>query len=240
MHDNYAQDTDRGTTSRLRRALCGISIALVSGAIIQNAVFGQQERVFSQSRVSISSDAGKLDKLFSVLTQSRPAGQPGHTRVKVQPEQPSARDTGPTANAQVLKAQRELARIGEYSGRIDGVLGDRTRMAIRRYQRSNGLSDTGQPDQKFFEHLDYVRRIQAASTITGSTARAVDRSAIVRVQIALQRLGYDPGPVDGKKGIKTSQAIRSYQADMRLPVDGELSPFIVERLASALSSARNQ
>ncbi len=240
MHDNRADDIDRMATGRLGRVFCGISIALVSGAIIQNTVFGQQTRIYSQPRISISADANKLDKLFSVLAAKRQVNQPGRTRVKVQPAQAGSQNVATSANAQVLKAQRELARIGEYSGRLDGVLGEQTRTAIRRYQRNNGLTETGRPDKQFFERLDFVRKILAASTITGSVESAIDRSAIARVQIALQRLGYDPGPVDGKKGIKTSQAIRSYQADMNLPVDGEISPFIVDRLASTLNSARNQ
>ena len=47
-----------------------------------------------------------------------------------------------------------MAETGHYTGDIDGVLSDRTRNAIERYQRHNGLNVTGEPDQKLFDHLD--------------------------------------------------------------------------------------
>jgi hypothetical protein len=42
----------------------------------------------------------------------------------------------------VAEMQRRLARAGYYHGRIDGVMGPRTRYAIRAYQRSHNLRVT--------------------------------------------------------------------------------------------------
>ncbi|MGH6896894.1 MAG: trypsin-like peptidase domain-containing protein [Geminicoccaceae bacterium] len=53
------------------------------------------------------------------------------------------------------------------------------------------------------------------------------------VQQRLADLGYDPGPVDGVVGPSTRAAIRAFQADAGLPVDGEIS----EGLYAALESA---
>ena len=44
----------------------------------------------------------------------------------------------------VVQVQRLLASDGYYSGRIDGVVGGRTRHAIRSYERSHGLPIDGQ------------------------------------------------------------------------------------------------
>jgi hypothetical protein len=44
----------------------------------------------------------------------------------------------------VVQVQRRLASDGLYSGRIDGVVGSRTRRAIRAYERSHGLRVDGQ------------------------------------------------------------------------------------------------
>jgi hypothetical protein len=42
----------------------------------------------------------------------------------------------------VREMQRRLARAGYYRGRIDGVMGPRTRYAIRAYQRSHNMRVT--------------------------------------------------------------------------------------------------
>jgi len=49
-------------------------------------------------------------------------------------------------------------------------------------------------------------------------------------QIALGRLGFDPGPADGVIGAGTRKALRAWQTDRRLPADGYLSSDMVARL----------
>ena len=58
------------------------------------------------------------------------------------------------------------------------------------------------------------RRDQAA---TSSTTRS-----------SLARLGYDPGPVDGVYGQRTSDAISQFQVYNHLPVDGRPSPALLD------------
>ena len=45
-------------------------------------------------------------------------------------------------------------------------------------------------------------------------------SLVANTQSGLSRLGYDPGPVDGVLGPRTSAAIREYQYDNDLALDG--------------------
>ena len=59
------------------------------------------------------------------------------------------------------------------------------------------------------------------------------RDRIANLQRALRRLGYDPGPVDGIPGARTRAAIRAFQTDAGLPVNGRIS----ERLESAVLAA---
>ena len=49
-------------------------------------------------------------------------------------------------------------------------------------------------------------------------------------QIALGRLGFDPGPADCVVGAGTRKALRAWQADRKLPADGYLSSDMVARL----------
>ena len=48
----------------------------------------------------------------------------------------------------VARVQQRLARAGIYRGPIDGVLGDRTRYAIRVYERNHGLPADGRIDPR--------------------------------------------------------------------------------------------
>lgn len=47
-----------------------------------------------------------------------------------------------------------------------------------------------------------------------------DRAFVVALQQALGRRGYDPGQIDGVIGVRTDQAIRAFQRDHQLSVDG--------------------
>ncbi len=46
---------------------------------------------------------------------------------------------------------------------------------------------------------------------------------VAATQANLVRLGYNPGPIDGRYGPRTRAAIRRYQRDQKLQVDGRLS-----------------
>lgn len=56
-------------------------------------------------------------------------------------------------NATVSAVQSELAKIGYYSGGIDGNLGDQTQAAIAHYQEDNDLSVTGTVDAATLQSL---------------------------------------------------------------------------------------
>src|SRR5215218_7922435 len=53
----------------------------------------------------------------------------------------------------------------------------------------------------------------------GSSGEAVEV-----LQRALQRAGFDPGPIDGEFGPLTAEAVRSFQAARGLVVDGIVGP----------------
>ncbi len=51
------------------------------------------------------------------------------------------------------------------------------------------------------------------------SAAAYDGRLVADIQSGLAKLGYDPGPADGKLGPKTRSAIVRYQRDKGLPAD---------------------
>ena len=64
-------------------------------------------------------------------------------------------------------------------------------------------------------------------------------SAITRVQAGLARLDYDPGPIDGKQGPQTTEAIKSYQKDNGLLVDGRASQELASHIEQKIETAQN-
>lgn len=62
-------------------------------------------------------------------------------------------DTAYTDDATVAAVQRRLARGGYYHGAIDGVIGNGTRLAIRAYERNNGLRVDGRIDRQLLATL---------------------------------------------------------------------------------------
>ncbi len=60
---------------------------------------------------------------------------------------------------------------------------------------------------------------------------SLETAALVkRVQHALARCGYDPGPIDGFARPQTAQAIRQYQRDFGLAVDGNPSRNLADHI----------
>lgn len=76
---------------------------------------------------------------IEILAQ-RLAGQPGMTAVQTT-------DEPPLSTADIVELQDALRRQGFYDGEPDGLVGPKTRTAIRAYQRQAGLPPDGFPDQ---------------------------------------------------------------------------------------------
>lgn len=53
----------------------------------------------------------------------------------------------------IAQVQQELANAGYYQGAIDGVIGNGTRSAIRRYERENGLRVDGRIDDRLLSSM---------------------------------------------------------------------------------------
>ena len=65
----------------------------------------------------------------------------------------------------------------------------------------------------------------------GSSTEAQHLNQVIfDVQSRLAARGYDPGPIDGKVGPQTRSAIRAYQQDRGMVVDGQVTPSLVSSL----------
>ena len=64
----------------------------------------------------------------------------------------------------------------------------------------------------------------------GQTASAYDEGTVRNIQAGLQRLGYDPGPADGHYGPQTEAAIRRFEQDNGLPIDGQPTAAVWQQI----------
>lgn len=99
------------------------------------------------------------------------------------------------------------------------TLGTRIHRIIEAMHPQRDLLDDGAPNSaNFGEHLiGYVEKRQ-------------QRMQAVSIQMALKKLGYSIGDVDGKVGSKTRKAIKKFQSSEGLPINGKASESLLEKL----------
>ena len=79
--------------------------------------------------------------------------------------------------------------------------------------------------------------IDLGDPIWASKDKPANQSAVARVQAGLSKLGYDPGPIDGVKGAKTTAAIKAYQRDYGLAEDGRASLTLARHIEGELEAS---
>jgi peptidoglycan hydrolase-like protein with peptidoglycan-binding domain len=126
-----------------------------------------------------------------------------------------------------VQAQRQLKALGFNPGSVDGHVGPQTETALREYQRSYRLPQTGRLDEVTLRSLLPERFQESSPTLTLS-----NREVTTRAQRQLKALGFDPGTTDGDIGPQTEAALREYQRAYRLPQTGVLDEVTVRSLLS--------
>lgn len=127
----------------------------------------------------------------------------------------------------VRTVQAELRDLGYNGGPADGVYGPSTRSAVRAYQADNSLPVTGEVTQSLLVHMQ-----EHGST---SNAQREERDMALAVEEELSRRGYNTGQVDGVVDGATQTAIRTYQSDAGVAIDGKVD---AELLASLRTDPR--
>jgi hypothetical protein len=83
----------------------------------------------------------------------------------------------------------------------------------------------------------YVPRlIDAFHKIEGGNAKV---SGVIDAQRMLKTLGYDPGPLDGILGRKTTAAVQLFQISQGVPADGDPGPMTLERLRAEVARKKS-
>ena len=162
---------------------------------------------------------------------------------------PSSLSIGSTGGG-VVKLQRKLTELGFYYGEIDGSYGQHTAGAVSRYQSANGLYADGYAGPitlaKLFGGQSSSSQSQQQPQSQPQSSEGLSTSSyLVRgdhgeqlrlLQIRLQELGYldQYALIDGDFGALTEQAVRTFQKDKDLYVDGEAGPLTIKALLTTV------
>jgi peptidoglycan hydrolase-like protein with peptidoglycan-binding domain len=144
-------------------------------------------------------------------------------------------DRGPT----VRVLQGRLVAAGFPCDPVDGILGAGTERSVRAFQESRGLDVDGTVGLQTWTALltdqratppekSPVKVAQRTEAMQGELPPRCKRpskgQAVKRLQERLRHLGFDPGPIDGSFGGRTEQAVKAFQAQRGLEVDGIVGP----------------
>lgn len=110
--------------------------------------------------------------------------------------------------------QTALRDRGYYSGRIDGIFGNQTEYAVRRFQSDHGLLVDGKAGPKTLAAL-------GITTGTGVALSYGDKGERVKqLQMALFNKGFFKSTIDGIYGDSTWAAVWAFQRSVGLPATG--------------------
>ncbi len=79
--------------------------------------------------------------------------------------------------------------------------------------------------------------INLGDPIWASDSGQANGTAVSQIQAGLTELGYEPGPIDGTMGSQTSAAIRAYQRENKLLVDGRPTYQLAQHIDGQLRAA---
>ncbi len=156
----------------------------------------------------------------------------------------------------VIAVQQRLIALGYLTGTADGIYGTGTAEAIYNFQKRNGLSRDGVAGEKTLALLFSTAAESPTPTPTAApittvspaetiiTARKLqkgDHSEQVRVlQNQLITLGYlNSGSADGVFGTNTYQAVRDFQLNNALNVDGIAGEKTLSKLNSGTANGKS-
>ena len=138
----------------------------------------------------------------------------------------------------VKNLQQRLKQLGYYSGSSDGSFGDATEAAVMAFQLRNDLTVDGKAGPATQRKLYGTG---SNSPISYSSLRPGDSGTAVRnLQYTLYELGYYDGNMDGDYGQTTSDAVRAFQIQNNLSVDGIAGSDTLAKLYSSEARAAKE
>jgi peptidoglycan hydrolase-like protein with peptidoglycan-binding domain len=131
----------------------------------------------------------------------------------------------PGASGEVVRQlQQALKGLGYDPGPLDGHFGSRTEAAVKAFQKAQGIAVDGIVGDITWLNID------EADTSNPTIRRGSTGNPVRRAQKRLTLGGYDTNGVDGVFGAETEAAVRRFQGDRGLTVDGIVGPRTWEEI----------
>ena len=165
----------------------------------------------------------------------------------------SASTTSSSSSSGVLKLnstgtavstlQQNLTTLGYYWAEITGNFGTKTEAAVKEFQKRNGLTADGIAGDKTLSAIEeQIARKGGSSSSSSSSSGTVIKlnsqgTKVSQLQQDLKQLGYYYAEITGNVGSKTEAAIKEFQKDHGLTVDGIAGPKTLDAIAAAVGTA---
>ena len=134
-----------------------------------------------------------------------------------------------STGSEVTRLQKNLTTLGFYSGSISGHAGEKTVAAIKAFQKKYGLTQDGIAGSATLGKIDAVLNPGAAQEPAAKT----DTDDVKQAQTILKALGLYNGQITGNIGTKTKAALKIFQKQQGIAVDGTVSAETLKRLKAA-------
>ena len=121
----------------------------------------------------------------------------------------------------VRQLQLDLTALGYYYGDVSGHYGSLTQAAVKKFQKAKGITQDGIAGTSTLNAIAKALGGSSSSSSASSALREGDESsAVLELQTMLKELKYYYGDLTGKFGSLTKRAVRQFQDDNDLTVDG--------------------
>ena len=150
-------------------------------------------------------------------------------------------DTG----EEVVQVQQCLTAQGLFFGAIDGYYGDDTVAAVKNFQRAVGFTADGICNYATFEllHAAAYDEIDITTLMNGNSATYLKPgdtgTQVTSLQNLLINRGYLSGTADGVYSSKTAAAVKNFQAENNLRIDGLCGSDTINALKNSTDTNSN-
>lgn len=143
----------------------------------------------------------------------------------------------------VREMQRQLKNLGFYSGQADGDFGPATEEALKAFQKQYGLAVDGVAGTDTLTKLAGAKAtmkpaVTPTPTPSSSLKLGSTGESVRTVQRRLKDLKFYNGSVDGDFGEGTEEAVKRFQRQYGLEVDGKVGTATLEALRNARATAK--
>ena len=187
----------------------------------------------------LSADQAK--KAFSVSNGNLPSKKVGTFTAAERKASASTSDSTyiklNSSGSAVKGLQTKLQKLGFYSAELTGNCGPKTVAAIKAFQEKYGLTADGVAGPTTLAKIDAVYNAQGSSSSSGSSGLKLGSTGkeVSALQTDLTTLGFYWAQITGNFGEKTETAVKRFQEENGLTVDGVAGKKTLDAIAAAVA-----